>query len=128
MMLKKQLMALVLLITILWGCDSRTPLSVEEDSKNTSPVIIGMLATPDLVGCSDMSTVTCAATDVDGDILTYEWTADAGYIIGHGVTVMWIAPCDPGSCLIACIAYDQRGGYDSDTTEIVVSTGMIADR
>lgn len=62
-----------------------------------------------------------AATDPDGDPLTYTWSASNGSISGAGLTATWTRAVDygePQSGTVTVTASDGRGG--SDVVEIHV--------
>lgn len=50
-----------------------------------------------------MSTeVHCLASDMNNDILTYQWSSGAGSISGEGSTITWKAPAEEGDYTIFC--------------------------
>ena len=65
-------------------------------------------------------TITCTASDPDGDTLTYEWEASDGAISGGGSTVTWIAPAALGSYIITVNVSDGKGDPVSDSITIPV--------
>ena len=67
---------------------------------------------PSPININQPTTLTCHATDEDGDILTYDWSApDGGTITGSGEVVTWTAPDTPGTYKVACHVSDLYGGY-----------------
>jgi hypothetical protein len=52
----------------------------------------------------------CKASDVDGDNLTYAWTADNGTIKGNGPDVTWKSPSSMGTYNISVTVSDGKGG------------------
>jgi hypothetical protein len=92
-------------------------------SINTPPVITSLSATPDTVASEGATSVTVAATDVNGDPLTYTWGASHGEIIGDGASVVWTAPSTEIdiTAQISVFVSDGHGGSDNDVVEVLVS-------
>ena len=63
-----------------------------------------------------------AASDPDGDAVTYEWSASNGHFGGRtdSAVVLWTAPDVPGHVIIGVDVADGRGGLATATTELVV--------
>ena len=99
--------------------------SSPSDPKNSPPIIFEILAVPDTVAPRDTSSLFCTANDPDNDILTYNWQATAGTIIGSGAIVTWNAPDSSGSYTIRCNANDGKGGVDSSAIHIEVEENII---
>ncbi|MCX5792286.1 MAG: SBBP repeat-containing protein [Elusimicrobia bacterium] len=93
---------------------------------NTPPFINSLTAVPALVSPSAVSTVTCAASDADGDALTYSWTAQAGSthsVVGYTSTITWNAPASTGTFAVTCNVSDgSEAGVAQDNKSIIVST------
>ena len=66
------------------------------------------------------ATITCEASDPDGDELTYEWSAERGNISGEGATVSWVGPNEYGTFYITVTVTDGRGGEVSGEIDIIV--------
>ena len=67
--------------------------------------------------------VACDASDLDGDELSYEWTASGGDISGAGVVVSWIAPEEVGIYDITVVVKDGHGREDARSVILSVATG-----
>ncbi|MCG2717111.1 MAG: PKD domain-containing protein, partial [Candidatus Marinimicrobia bacterium] len=95
------------------------------ESINHAPVIEDLTASSGKIDMGDTTTISCIASDPDGDKLEYFWSADYGLLIGSDSTVAWIAPDSVGYYFIKCTINDNRGGEDTDSIGIVVrdSTG-----
>ncbi|HTY58910.1 MAG TPA: LamG-like jellyroll fold domain-containing protein, partial [Bacteroidota bacterium] len=67
--------------------------------------------------------VYCAASDRDGDPLTYAWSSSGGSLSGTGSVVSYKAPDTPGVCVVSCTVSDGRGDSTSarDTLTVVAS-------
>lgn len=98
---------------------------VEElnESVNHDPVISSLIANPSSININETTTITCTASDQDGDNLTYNWIKILGIFEGSlsGPTIIWKAPSTTGSYYISCEVRDGEGGEDSELVEIVVT-------
>ncbi len=84
------------------------------------PPIINSLTAEKEVPTSAESQITCEATDANGDILTYQWSADSGTIKGEGSSIAWIAPDTAGNHTIEVTVTDGKGGTATESTTIAV--------
>ena len=87
---------------------------------NHAPTIEKLLASAGKIDLGDTTSITCTATDPDGDSLIYHWSADDGILIGGDSIVTWIAPDLTGYYFIRCQVSDNRGGEDVDSIGILV--------
>jgi len=87
---------------------------------NRDPQILSLVAAPDTVLPDEQSTITCLASDPDGDALSYSWRATDGNIIGVGATVTWIAPDREGEFTITVIVGDGKGGQNAGDVSVTV--------
>ena len=85
---------------------------------NQEPVIASVTANPATVLPGASSTVTCVASDPDGDALTYTWKADYGEMTGVGETVTWMAPDTEGEFHITVTVVDGKGGVNVGTVSV----------
>jgi len=83
---------------------------------NQPPEISDLSANPSSINISQTTTVTCSASDQDGDPLTYHWTKNAGSFEGNtsGPSVTWRAPSTPGTYRVYCEVSDGEGGEDNE--------------
>lgn len=118
----RQLIVLSLVAVVLpvFGCGDETT-----SPRSRGPSISSVAAEPDAVDPSGVSTITCTATDPDGDDLTYTWQADHGAISGSGATVTWTAPLLEGTYDISVTADDGDGHSASDTAQVEVLGGTL---
>lgn len=118
-----KLVILALFITtlvIFSGCIGTT-LSI-----NHSPTIVSLTANPQSpIEVNQSTTITCLATDQDGDTLIYSWNKTGGTITGSGSTITWTAPAISETYAITCTVSDGNGGQDSKSINIKV-TALIA--
>jgi hypothetical protein len=86
---------------------------------NTPPVIASL--TPDATELppSASCTISCAASDADGDTLTYTWSATDGTITGTGNSVSWEAPAAEGTYTIS-VEVSDGSDTASESCDIVV--------
>ena len=88
---------------------------------NHSPVIESLTADQTLVLFGKSTTITCVASDPDGDRITYLWTAADGEISGEGSEVVWTAPDECGDYVAITVSViDDRGGEVSREIQIWV--------
>ncbi len=95
--------------------------------KNTPPEVLSMIAEvgedPGWVIPGATVRITCDAQDPDGDDLTYEWSATAGTITGHGPLASWTAPDETGMHWLTVVATDVYGGSAKRAIPVTVSRG-----
>jgi len=101
------------------------PVRFPSDTSNTNqpPIISSLSANPPSVDIDQTTTITCFASDPDGDPLTYHWTKNGGAFVGStsGSSVTWRAPSTEGNYSVECEISDGEGGEDSDSVNIVVT-------
>jgi len=85
---------------------------------NTPPEVTSLTPSTTSLAPGDSCTINCAASDPDGDTLTYEWTATGGAISGEGDTVTWTAPTTEETYTITVTVSDGKGGTASDDCDI----------
>lgn len=95
---------------------------------NNPPVMEPLTTDCPRVKKAGTGTITCEASDPDGDELTYTWSAERGNITGEGATVSWVAPNEYGTFAITVTVTDGRGGEATNDIEIIVcSCGSACD-
>ena len=90
---------------------------------NLPPTITSLTADADWTLPSGSLNVACDASDLDGDELSYEWTASGGDISGTGAVVNWIAPQEVGTYNITVVVTDGHGRSDTRKLCTSVVTG-----
>ncbi len=89
---------------------------------NQRPVISDLTADPSEVTPGSVVTLTCTATDADGDSLVYVWSADdEGTITGSGNVITWKLPDEDGKYVISVLD-DGKGGTVRNETTVTVAT------
>ncbi len=91
---------------------------------NQDPQILSLVADPAVVSPQGRSTVTCVASDPDGDVLTYLWKASDGSITGVGDAVTWIAPDRGGEFDITVTVSDGKGGQNAEQVSVTVGVAQ----
>jgi len=89
---------------------------------NTSPTIDSLSTDSEWILPSSSLQVTCTASDLDGDVLSYEWTATGGGVSGTGEAADWTAPQGVGIYSISVVVRDGRGGEDTAFLSLSVAT------
>lgn len=95
-----------------------TPVSPE----NEAPVVTSVVAGPQAIYLGDVCTITCVATDPDGDPLTFEWAGSQGHVDGNGREVSYTpTSCCLGGNPVIVIVRDGRGGETRAETFVAVT-------
>lgn len=89
---------------------------------NHQPIITSLEAEAERTTPSGSLQVMCTASDPDGDLLGYIWSASGGEIDGAGATITWIAPVSEDSYDVTVTVIDGRGGEVVDYITITVRT------
>jgi len=90
--------------------------------QNRNPVISSLIAKPTTVLPQGQSTISCIASDPDGDTVNYGWTASDGRVTGVGDRVTWTAPDREGTFAITVTVDDGKGGQNVAKVNVVVSS------
>jgi hypothetical protein len=67
--------------------------------------------------------VTCIASEQEGDVLSYKWSASGGNITGTGSVVIWTAPEEVGMYDVTVVVADSLGGKDTGLIALIASNG-----
>jgi hypothetical protein len=90
--------------------------------ENEAPVVTSVIAGPQAIYLGDACTVTCTATDADGDPLTFEWAGAQGRVDGQGSEVSYTpTSCCLGGNPVIVIVRDGRGGETRAETFVAVT-------
>jgi hypothetical protein len=89
---------------------------------NRPPIISSLIADADWTLPSDSIQVACTASDPDGDVLSYVWTATGGNISGTGEVVNWIPPQEIGIYDVTVVVEDGHGGEETTFLALSVAT------
>jgi len=94
---------------------------------NNPPTIASLTASAEWTTPSGSVQVTCTASDLDGDELSYEWSASGGDVSGTGAAVVWAAPEETGVYVLTVVVKDGYGSSTMDSLSISVATGQPPD-
>jgi len=92
---------------------------------NKYPVISSVIADPTAISTEAVSTINCTASDADGDILTYVWSAASGSISGAGSAINWTAPASSGVYVISVTVLDGHGGSAQSDINVTVTNSPV---
>jgi hypothetical protein len=94
--------------------------------ENNAPVINSVTANPSSTYPGEDVTLTCDADDEDGDIITYDWSVQAGTLsVTNLATVTWTAPVDTGAFLMEVIVEDEGGLADTGSVTVTVDPNWV---
>jgi len=88
---------------------------------NQSPVISSLVANPTSLLYGSSTTVTCIASDPDGDVVRFSWSSSEGTVSGVGDKVTWISPKKGGNFNVTVIVSDGKGGETTGSVMIPVT-------
>ena len=93
---------------------------------NSAPKIESISASPSTIKVNEITSLSCVATDADGDKLTYSWSANEGNFPNGtlGQSVTWESPSRVGNYNIIVVPHDEIGRWSSGSMdhEILNST------
>ncbi len=101
-----------------------TTRSAPGETADNPPVITSLTPSPSNVAPGESSTMTCVASDADGDTLSYTWSATGGTIAGVGSTATWVAPAVTGTFTISVTVAD--GGTGTATASCYVAVAATS--
>ena len=90
---------------------------------NRLPIITGLEGEAEWIAPGGSIQMTCAASDADGDGLSYEWIATGGDISGTGAAAIWTAPEEVGMYDITVVVDDGHEGKDMGFLTVIASNG-----
>ena len=92
----------------------------EANVANRSPFFTsGPVASDYVLGYGEVTTLSVEGTDVDGDEITYAWSASAGTITGSGTSVQYEAPSD--SAIVDVVTVSVSDGVSSSSTQFAIN-------
>ena len=112
---------ITLMVIVLIALMTVTATACSSKAANQSPLITSLVAVPTSVAPGGSATVTCVATDPDGDALSYLWTFTGGSQSGTGDTITWVAPTAANTYTIKVSVSDGKGGVANSSITIVAA-------
>jgi len=95
------------------------------ETGNQPPVITSLTAEETTLIPNAETSITCNASDPDGDELTYTWSATDGTISGVENVATWKAPSVLDEFVISVSVNDGKGGITESSCTIVVVTPEV---
>ncbi len=93
---------------------------------NHRPRIKGIGAAPSPMYQDGTAQLYCTSVDVDGDSLTYLWSASLGTLAGSGAHVSWTAPHGEGTYDIRCMVMDAHGDSTAGNVRVTVVDSALS--
>lgn len=87
---------------------------------NHPPRIKSLAAKKNTILINEAVKIYCTASDIDGNPVTFNWSASGGQIAGDSSAVVWTAPDSAGTYVISCQVDDGNGGAVKDSVLISV--------
>lgn len=87
--------------------------SCSKDDKNSDPSVSILKTEPTEIHANGILSILSAASDPDGDNITYSYEVSGGEITGAGTLVFWTLPSTAGEHTITVKADDGNGGKAS---------------
>jgi hypothetical protein len=106
------LATMIISALLLVGCTSATA--------SHSPVINSLTAESDVLLPSQTCEIACNVSHLNGESLSYQWSANRGSISGEGPVVTWTAPEAAGNYTITASVSDGSGGQSISYLSIEV--------
>jgi uncharacterized protein (TIGR02145 family) len=116
----KNVITLLILLIGLLGCNDDSSTSIQ----NQKPKVINLAAHPSQIEVNEETTLTCIATDADGDNLTVWWSSTFGTFPNGfaGLSVKWKAPYTKGKYVInANVSDGKETVVDSISVDVIKS-------
>ncbi len=98
-------------------------LDIDVAALNQPPTISSLTANPNSVAPAGTSTISVSASDSEGDLLAYAWSAICGTLSitsGPG-PVTWTAPGSPTTCTVTVSVTDNKPGHSPVTQSVNIA-------
>lgn len=107
------------------GLDPRQSVALSEamgasTTANRAPVITSVRASTTEIAPGASCDLTCAASDLEGDPITYEWLTADGWLDGSGESITWTAPDNAGLYKVTVVVSDHGGSQASKSISLRV--------
>ena len=100
------------------GGSVQSSVNVTVTKSNNPPIITSIVANPTTISTGAVSAITCTASDLDSDTLTYTWSAASGTISGTGSQINWTAPASSSTYIINITVSDGHGGSAQSSVNV----------
>ncbi len=87
---------------------------------NYPPEIESIVAEDQILAPGSSTTVTCFASDPNGDEITYEWKTTQGQIAGEGNEITYEAPGEVADVYLVCTVTDVENASTADSILILI--------
>ena len=122
----KKIFLLILLTTlaVIFSCSEETPTEPE----NRTPKITSITASPTSIKVNETTSLTCVATDADGDVLTITWSTSEGSFPrgNNGSSITWKAPNIDGTYSIKVTVADAKKTIEEEINIVVSVSNSIS--
>jgi hypothetical protein len=120
---RKLFMVVMVAALVLTACAA--PAAVVKPPPSSAPPAVPQPEIRDIIGVPEWNPnvenfLLCAATDPDGNLLTYTWSAEKGIIKGEGRKVSWVPPAETGEYQITVKVTNGKGGEASFSKRLAV--------
>jgi hypothetical protein len=93
----------------------------DDSTVGSAPVITSVRAERFELDPGSTVAITCAASDLSGGTLTYQWLASSGSLdSGDSATVQWTAPDELGLYSVTVVVSDERGNQSRKSVNLKV--------
>ena len=119
----KKISLILISATLAIGCSLLT--SCSKDDKNSDPSVSIIKSEPTEIHANGILSILAAASDPDGDEITFSYEVSGGEIRGAGTLVFWTLPSTAGEHKIIVKADDGNGGkssYEKKVTALAPTT------
>jgi hypothetical protein len=116
---KSAILPVIAVLLLSSACTIFSPPPPPPPPPNQPPIINSLTAEKEVDTLSE-SQIICQATDTDGDVLSYQWSASGGTIKGEGSSITWVAPDTAGNYTIQVTVTDGKGGKANNSKTIAV--------
>lgn len=114
----KKISLILIFATLAISCSLLT--SCKDEDKNTDPSVSILETEPAEIHAGGVLSVLSAASDADGDDITFSYEVSGGTVTGAGTLVFWNMPSTAGSHKITVKADDGKGGKASAEKTVTV--------
>ncbi|KAF5056091.1 hypothetical protein DSECCO2_370950 [anaerobic digester metagenome] len=112
--------SLILIFATMTVCCSMLS-SCDKEDMNSDPTVSILKTDPAEIHANGLLSVLSAASDPDGDEISFSYEVSGGTVTGAGTLAFWTVPSSAGEYTITVKADDGNGGTDSFEKTVTVS-------